>query len=95
MFEDAQELIDAIEGEYGEEMQEQALDFAGQIGLLDQWDAEEESATEQEYINVGRSGVLPRRRDDRSPAHPDRGTGDDRQHRPAGARRDDRPRLYG
>lgn len=52
MFEDAQELIDAIEGEYGEEMQEQALDFAGQIGLLDQWDAEEESATEQEYINA-------------------------------------------
>lgn len=52
MWEDAEEFIEALEGEFGEEEQEQAETFAQQTGLLDQWDAEGESATEQEYINA-------------------------------------------
>jgi hypothetical protein len=60
MFEDAQDLMAAIEGEYGEELQEQALAFAQEIGLVDQWIADEEAeeaggydeALEQEFQRV-------------------------------------------
>lgn len=49
MFEDAQDLMDAIEGNQGEEMQEQALAFAQEIGLVDQWIADEEAEEAGSY----------------------------------------------
>lgn len=60
MFDNAQDLMDAIEGEYGEDMQSEALAFAEEIGLVDQWiadaDAEEaghyDDALEQEFQRV-------------------------------------------
>ena len=51
-FNNAQELIDAIEGEYGEEAQEEATDFAEEIGLLDQWEAEDTADEDEEYSNA-------------------------------------------
>lgn len=60
MFENAEDLMAAIEGDYGEELQEQALAFAQEIGLVDQWIADEEAeeaggydeALEQEFQRV-------------------------------------------
>jgi hypothetical protein len=60
MFENAEELMEAIEGRWGEEMQEQALAFAEEIGLVDQWLADDqaehsghyEQALEQEFQRV-------------------------------------------
>jgi hypothetical protein len=49
MFEDMQDLMDALSGEYGEEMQEQALAFAEETGLLDQWIADEEAEQAGNY----------------------------------------------
>lgn len=42
MWEDATEFMEALEGAFGEEEQEDALDFAEESGLLDQWAAEDE-----------------------------------------------------
>lgn len=49
MFEDAQDLMAAIEGEYGEEMQDQALAFAEEIGLVDQWLADDQAEQAGNY----------------------------------------------
>ena len=43
MFESMEDLMAAISGEYGEEAQEQALDFAEESGLLAEWAAHEEA----------------------------------------------------
>jgi hypothetical protein len=49
MFTDAADLIDAIEGNQGEEAQQEALDFAEQTGLLDQWQAAEDQQGNDQY----------------------------------------------
>ncbi len=49
MFTDAADLIDAIEGNQGEEVQQEALDFAEEAGLLDQWQAEAAEGDDDQY----------------------------------------------
>ena len=52
MFTDAADLIDALEGNQGEEVQQEALDFAEQTGLLGQWQAEAAEDGEAEYLDA-------------------------------------------
>ncbi len=59
MFSDAQELVDAIEGHYGEEVQQEAIQTADELGLLDQWDGQQASA-EDEQIVAGIEAELER-----------------------------------
>ncbi len=49
MFESMEDLMAAISGEYGEEAQEQALDFAEESGLLAEWAAHEEAEEASSY----------------------------------------------
>lgn len=52
MWENWQEFSEALEGRYGEEEQEAALQFAEESGLLDQWDAEDAEGGEYEYLDA-------------------------------------------
>lgn len=52
MWSDWQEFSEALEGRYGEEEQEAALNFAEQSGLLDQWDAEEAEDGDVAYLDA-------------------------------------------
>jgi hypothetical protein len=60
MWETMDELIEALSGEWGEEEQQAALDFAEESGLLDEWAAHEEAeeaggydqALEEEFQRV-------------------------------------------
>ena len=43
-WEDGQEFVEALEGAFGDEEQEEALDFAEESGLMDEWLAEAQQA---------------------------------------------------
>ena len=51
MFENAKELMAALDGHYGREAEEDALDFAEETGLLAQWEAEDDSAGNEQFVN--------------------------------------------
>lgn len=51
MFENAQELMAALDGHYGQEAEEDALDFAEETGLLAQWEAEDDGAGNEQFVN--------------------------------------------
>jgi hypothetical protein len=50
MFENAQELMAALDGHYGQEAEEDALDFAEETGLLAQWEAEDDGAGNEKFV---------------------------------------------
>lgn len=52
MWSDWQEFSEALEGRFGEEEQQDALAFAEQSGLLDQWDAEDGEDGDVQYLDA-------------------------------------------
>lgn len=52
MWSDWEEFAEALEGEFGEEAEEEALDFAEESGMLEQWEAEDGEGDDQEYMDA-------------------------------------------